>query len=545
MGTGFSSGRYNMEGQGVPHLRPMNISREGEIVLDEVKYVEPEIVPEERGWLQQGDVLFNNTNSAELVGKTAPVTEEAAWAFSNHMTRLRPPKGLSYMFLARQLHFLWMAGYFRYRSTQHVNQASVSQRKLSRSVPLVVPPHQEQLRIVAEVEKQYARLHDAAARMERAAERLEEYKRTVLLDAVAGRLLPSAEIADGQESGEPPQGDIRKKRYRIPPSLKNDDLPRLPEGWVWASMKDVGDIKLGRRRLPEYDQGPEELMRPYLRVANVYEDRIDTSDVRRMLFTPEEYEVYHLEYGDILLNEGQSLDLVGRPAMFRNEVPGACYQNSIIRFRAREGVLSSFALIVFRSYLHGGEFQRVAKWSTSIAHLGTRRFSRMPFPLPPLVVQEKVVAEVDRRLSIVQKQSLTVQAAREKLDRLRFNILRKAFSGQLVHQDPGEGRGTDLIAEIRTRRETTGRRRERREGTSTTSMEDKPMSDRKALFAILEEAGHALTPEDLFRRSGITEELIDDFFDELKEEVEAGRIEERRDDDEQNVYLMLKEEVSP
>jgi type I restriction enzyme S subunit len=74
-------------------------------------------------------------------------------------------------------------------------------------------------------------------------------------------------------------------------------------------------------------------MRPYLRVANVFENRIDISDVLEMNFTPEEFEVYALEYGDILLNEGQSLELVGRPAMFKNEIEGACFQNTLVRFR--------------------------------------------------------------------------------------------------------------------------------------------------------------------------------------------------------------------
>lgn len=67
-------------------------------------------------------------------------------------------------------------------------------------------------------------------------------------------------------------------------------------------------------------------MRPYLRVANVFEDRIDTSSVMEMNFTQEEFETYRLEDGDVLLNEGQSLHLVGRPAIYRGEVPGACSQ---------------------------------------------------------------------------------------------------------------------------------------------------------------------------------------------------------------------------
>lgn len=95
---GFASGAHNQEGRGVPHLRPMNISRDGRIDLSFVKFVEDQGGPR----LQAGDVLFNNTNSPELVGKTAIVWGDEDWAFSNHMTRLRSSNGISSEFIAYQ-----------------------------------------------------------------------------------------------------------------------------------------------------------------------------------------------------------------------------------------------------------------------------------------------------------------------------------------------------------------------------------------------------------------------------------------------------------
>src|SRR5690606_660963 len=117
-----------------------------------------------------------------------------------------------------------------------------------------------------------------------------------------------------------------------------------------------------------------EHMRPYLRVANVYEARLDLHDVKEMNFTPTEFKIYALKYGDILLNEGQSPELVGRPAMYRDEIPGCCYQKTVIRFRSAAGVLPAWALTVFRSYLHSGRFRRSASITTSIAHLAAERF---------------------------------------------------------------------------------------------------------------------------------------------------------------------------
>jgi len=88
----------------------------------------------------------------------------------------------------------------------------------------------------------------------------------------------------------------------------------------------LGRVQLGRQRAPQHHAGPN--MRPYLRVANVFEDRLELGDVMEMNFDPQEYETYRLVPGDILLNEGQSRHLVGRPAIYRDEVPGACFQNT-------------------------------------------------------------------------------------------------------------------------------------------------------------------------------------------------------------------------
>ena len=101
---GFASGVHNQEGIGVPHLRPMNIDRDGRIDLSVLKFV-PADNPLR---ITTGDVLFNNTNSPELIGKTTCIEREGEWAFSNHMTRLRLPRGLNPKFVAHQLHYLWI-----------------------------------------------------------------------------------------------------------------------------------------------------------------------------------------------------------------------------------------------------------------------------------------------------------------------------------------------------------------------------------------------------------------------------------------------------
>ena len=160
---GFPSGRHNKEGRGVAHLRPMNIDREGRLNLAVVKSV-PSDNPLR---IRVGDVLFNNTNSPELVGKTTAIEREGEWAYSNHMTRLRPPEGIDPKFLAIQLHYFWSRGYFRSLCNNHVNQASVASSTLAERVQIVITPHAEQRRIVAAIETSLTRLDAGVAELKR------------------------------------------------------------------------------------------------------------------------------------------------------------------------------------------------------------------------------------------------------------------------------------------------------------------------------------------------------------------------------------------
>lgn len=161
----------------------------------------------------------------------------------------------------------------------------------------------------------------------------------------------------------------------------------VPDGWKRAPVSDYGNVSAGRQRSPNFTEGT---IRPYLRVANVFEARIDSSDVNEMPFTDREYERYKLEYGDILLNEGQSTELVGRPAMYEGDPANCCFQNTLVRFKAHKNVDANFALQRFLLCLHDGTFQAISKKTTSIAHLGVSRFAELQLNWPPLPEQKKI-----------------------------------------------------------------------------------------------------------------------------------------------------------
>jgi type I restriction enzyme, S subunit len=187
-------------------------------------------------------------------------------------------------------------------------------------------------------------------------------------------------------------------------------------------------------------------MRPYLRVANVLEDALDLSDVKSMNFTPKEFETFALHAGDILLNEGQTPDLLGRPAIYNDEIEGCCFQKTLLRFRSHKEILPQFALIVFRHYMRSGRFKREARITTNIAHLTQVRFVVMEFPVPPTAEQAEIVrrfrlldGEVSDPFELVG--TLTIAA-------LRQSVLKSAFEGRLVEQDSRDEPADALLARL-------------------------------------------------------------------------------------------------
>ncbi|MFZ8854428.1 MAG: restriction endonuclease subunit S, partial [Armatimonadota bacterium] len=159
------------------HLRPYNIAEDGTLDLSQRFYVPSSLRSARHKFLQPGDVLFNNTNSVELVGKTALVREPLEAAFSNHITLLRPDTTKAEgAWIALVLLALWRQGFFANLCNKWIGQAGINTETL-RSVLIPLPPLEEQRRIVAyfqDVQEKIRALKEAQAQTETELKRLEQ-----------------------------------------------------------------------------------------------------------------------------------------------------------------------------------------------------------------------------------------------------------------------------------------------------------------------------------------------------------------------------------
>ncbi|MFE4205877.1 restriction endonuclease subunit S [Streptomyces goshikiensis] len=198
---------------------------------------------------------------------------------------------------------------------------------------------------------------------------------------------------------------------------------KATEGWEVRPVNRVGEVQIGRQLSPSQLNGRH--MRPYLRVANVHDGYVDYSDVLEMNFTPAEFATFSIERGDVLLNEGQSLELVGRSALYDGP-PGMCFQNTLIRFRPRH-VLPTVARAIFKRWLDTGEFMKIALQTTSIAHLGSERFAAMPFVLPPMAEQQRIAETVDA----LEGEERAMRNEQHRLVLLRQGLMEDLLGGRV------------------------------------------------------------------------------------------------------------------
>jgi type I restriction enzyme S subunit len=362
---------------------------------------------------------------------------------------------------AKYLHYYILSQQFVSAVTAAAGSRTVlpktNQEQLS-EVPVPVAPAFEQNRIAAALDSYLTRLDAAAEGLKRVEANLKRYRASVLKAAVEGRLVPAEAELARKEGREYESASVLLKRIlgnrrsnKEPVMLDTSSLPSLPEGWCWASVDMVGDVLLGRQRAPQYLTGKH--TKPYLRVANIKDDRIDFSDLEGMDFDAEHFTKYRLRANDILISEGQSPELVGQSAIYRGEKEELCFQKTLHRFRPVElGPSAEFAQLVFRSHVKTGLFMSLASITTNIAHLTLEKFKAAPFPLPPLSEQARIVSEAARLLSDGDAIGESTKVNAQRITRLRQSILKWAFEGKLVDQDPNDEPASVLLERIRKER---------------------------------------------------------------------------------------------
>ena len=274
------------------------------------------------------------------------------------------------------------------------------------------------------------------------------------------------QLAKFEEQGKAPPKDWRKK-YPEPVRPDTEGLPDLPNNWAWGSLEQISEIQGGIQKQPSRTAVSNKY--PFLRVANVARGLLKLDEVHEIELFEGELERLALAKGDVLIVEGNgSITEIGRCALWDGSIPNAVHQNHLIR--ARPIVLRSHFVEAWLNSLRGIELMtKLAATTSGLYTLSVGKLSKIPIPIPPIQEQQAIIDFLAAGLDEQARQQEAVRQSLKQSAAQRKNILKAAFSGQLVPQDPDDEPAAVLLERIRAERAATAPAARRGRQTKVTA----------------------------------------------------------------------------
>ena len=350
-----------------------------------------------------------------------------------------------------------------------------------------LPPLNEQYRIVARVEELFSELNKGVESLKTAREQLKVYRQAVLKHAFEGKLTEQwrernkhklettvqllARIKKEREKRYQEQleqwssavgiwemgskmGKKPSKPRKIKPLTQLQDnvrttLPNIPASSTWGK---VAWMTCGVEYGTSAKSSKSGNM-PVLRMGNIQNGKLDWDD---LAFTSddEEIEKYSLIYGDVLFNRTNSPELVGKTAIYRGERP-ALFAGYLIRVNHIQSIVDSHYLNLFLNSSLAKHYGNSVKTDgVNQSNINGEKLKGYPFPYCSLAEQQEIVSVLDEKLSLTDQLLQVIDLELFKSNILRQSILKQAFSGQLVEQDPNDEPASILLERFRA--EKTG-----------------------------------------------------------------------------------------
>ena len=393
-------------------LRMGNLSRDSfELRMDNLQRVDlPDNAEGVRTRVTENDLLFSITAEIGMLGLIPADFEEAY--INQHVGLIRFLKEAQ----AKYFPYILMSDFCRnqYYTTQSGMKNSFRLDNIQ-NILTPVPPLAEQIRIAEKLSCIWAQIQQIDSESATARDIIILAKAKILDLAIRGQLVPQdpsdepasvlLEHIRAEKEELIRQGKIKRDKkesvifrgednsYYVcqdthTESINEQFIFELPGNWEWCSLLNIAKIELGKTLDSAKNIGTNY---PYLRSMNVRWNEVDLSDLKEMRFEPEELDRYTVRRNDLLICEGGD---VGRSCVWTDEKE-ILYQNALHRVRFYGGCNPFYFMYYMMYYESRGIIKTLCKGVT-IKHLTGNVLSLIPFALPPIEEQGRIVERLNR-----------------------------------------------------------------------------------------------------------------------------------------------------
>jgi len=252
-----------------------------------------------------------------------------------------------------------------------------------RGYELHVPALEEQRRVLDDIEKQFSRLDEAVANLRRVKANLKRYTDSVYAEVFGQQ--PNCTLGDLIEVG--PQNGLY-----LPKEMYGDGVPIL--------------------RIDDYQTA---WIRPL-------------AELRRVKATPDQIATWALREGDLIINRVNSMTHLGKCVLIPATLVGTVFESNMMRMRMNNDVLPRYVEHYLASRLGKSRLTENAKWAVNQASINQKDVRATPIFVPDVAAQQAIVSDIDRRLSIIKRTEIEVDAHIKRAQALRQATLSTAFS---------------------------------------------------------------------------------------------------------------------
>ena len=453
-GSNLKSSEYVESG--IPVLKIQNI-KANRFVRKRLSYVTPKKAAElSRHSFVAGDLMI--TKLGEPLGLCCEVPADLEHGvFVADLMRLRPSaKIVDSAFLLHAINSVVVQGQFK-----EITKGTTRQRvnlSIVRGIKLALPPLAEQQRIMGKVEELFSELDEGVANLKQARAQLVVYRQALLKHAFEGHLTADwrTKHASELESADQLLARIRAERDADCDSISEEEskaLPVLPSGWTHARFGEfIQSMSAGKSfSCEERRPRPEEI--GVAKVSAVTWGEYQEAESKTCVDATKINPAYFIQEGDFLLSRANTIDLVGASVIVKRVTQRIMLSDKTLRLSIK-GIPPEYLLYYLRSRQGRREIMaRSTGNQESMRNIGQDRIRSIIVPVCSPAEAAKIVELLETHLPAIVAEEADIDLNLQKAEALRQSILKKAFAGELVPQDPADEPAAALLARIRAERE--------------------------------------------------------------------------------------------